>query len=181
MTKKNTASKKVKKGLGVPGSKAAGRSTPAASLRAGLRTSPSRAPSGPTMEQRHRIYNMALCRFDQYRESLCGLIDRCVREVLNPDGSAVDVTNNLPELKAAKRASYTPTRGYWWEFDAQGHAARRIALLKMIEQTAPTKRTAQRATGIGAKPKAVRRTVAKRSGAKPGSRSSGKSPKPSKN
>ena len=123
----------------------------------------SRKSELPTKEQRHLIYKKALEFFDARRRSICGIIDSAVREILDPPIYAPGITDNLPEVIAARKKSPNPDDAFWWPYDEGGFASRRRALLGMVKATAP-------ALGIVAKPtkEDVRRTGAKRSGAKPG-------------
>jgi hypothetical protein len=92
----------------------------------------------PTKAQRHAIYKKALKEFDQNPSGLC----RVVGDLAQLQGfvRVYHVPDHWPEFSAQKPVR-TSSIGWWWSFTAQGHAARRRALLKMIEMSAPKPRS----------------------------------------
>jgi hypothetical protein len=95
-----------------------------------------------TKAYRHRIYKKALKAFDKNPDGLC-IVGLCtvIRNV-NPDRNHIfgfQTTRLFSELAAQMPKGADPG-DFWWSKSTRGHNARRRALVRCIELTAPTPR-----------------------------------------
>lgn len=90
-----------------------------------------------TKAYRHRIYKKALKAFDGWKFGLCSMIwyANDHQGHLSPSQSPM----LFPELLLQKPKG-AKTNRHWWSKSTRGHNARRRALVRCIELTAPTPR-----------------------------------------
>jgi hypothetical protein len=90
-----------------------------------------------TKAYRHRIYKKALLEFDNEPCGLCALIKH-----VNPDPEHIYIfqTREWFHELAEQKPRHAAPSDLWWSVMPRGHAARRRALVRCIELTAPTPR-----------------------------------------